>query len=467
MAATGDEETPLLHDSQVQQKHNDVYNRFTKRQKRTITALICLAGLSPLFISQSFVPSIPQIAKDLGTTGAVVNLAVSLSIVSNAVGSLLWSSYSSYYGRKPIYLLSLSIQCLGSLGVASAASVPLLLAWRVVQAFGSSSGISVGMGVIGDIYKSEERGAASGIFFAAILLGPAIAPLIGGITAHYYSWRAMQYGLALFALTSLLLTTFLQPETSQPDARGVDKARAKGEKDRFVILNPFKSLGLLRSPNIALPTLEGAFALIADMLLIVPIAFTVGQKYEITNEALIGALCIPLGVGNCIGAPLAGMISDRILVAARKRRGGVWVPEDRLYATLVGAGVFVPCSVLFVGLILQFVHGTLGLVLICVCFFFNGLGVDFVLSPLAAYNVDILHDRSAEVMAASMSARSALISGAVVLILPTIDKFGVLATNAIAAGLSWIGFGFILATIKYGDRMRAWVDLGFTTLDNN
>jgi MFS family permease len=87
----------------------------------------------------------------------------------------------------------------------------------------------------------------------AILLGPAIAPVIGGVTAHYYSWRVMQLGLFLFAFTCLIFTIFLQPETSQPGARGVDKARAKGDSDRLVFLNPFSSLGLLRSPNIALP----------------------------------------------------------------------------------------------------------------------------------------------------------------------------------------------------------------------
>ena len=63
----------------------------------------------------------------------------------------------------------------------------------------------------------------------------------------------MQLGLGLFALVCLILTIFLQPETSQPGARGIDKARANGEKDRLVFLNPFKSLWLLRSPNIALP----------------------------------------------------------------------------------------------------------------------------------------------------------------------------------------------------------------------
>lgn len=38
--------------------------------------------------------------------------------------------------------------------------------WRFVQAFGASPGIAVGAGVISDIYKLEERGAAMGIFLA-------------------------------------------------------------------------------------------------------------------------------------------------------------------------------------------------------------------------------------------------------------------------------------------------------------
>lgn len=48
-------------------------------------------------------------------------------------------------------------------------TVPTLMFWRVVQALGSSSGMSVGAGAIGDIYRLEERGAAMGIFFGVSL----------------------------------------------------------------------------------------------------------------------------------------------------------------------------------------------------------------------------------------------------------------------------------------------------------
>lgn len=69
-------------------------------------------------------------------------------------------------GRRPVYLVSLPFLILGSIGVACANTVPSLMAFRLLQAAGSSAGISVGSGTIADIYRLEERGTAMGIFFA-------------------------------------------------------------------------------------------------------------------------------------------------------------------------------------------------------------------------------------------------------------------------------------------------------------
>ena len=68
-------------------------------------------------------------------------------------------------GRRFVYLRSLPCLCIGSVGVANSHSVPTVMFWRVVQAFGASSAMSVGAGVIGDIYRLEERGYAMGLFF--------------------------------------------------------------------------------------------------------------------------------------------------------------------------------------------------------------------------------------------------------------------------------------------------------------
>lgn len=69
-------------------------------------------------------------------------------------------------GRRPVYLTVLPIFAMGSFGVALARNVPQLMLFRVVQAFGGGGGMSVGAGVISDIYRLEQRGGAMGVFFA-------------------------------------------------------------------------------------------------------------------------------------------------------------------------------------------------------------------------------------------------------------------------------------------------------------
>ena len=55
---------------------------------------------------------------------------------------------------------------MGSAGVAAAQSIPSLLFWRFFQSMGASIGPVIGAAVIGDIFKLEERGRATGVSFA-------------------------------------------------------------------------------------------------------------------------------------------------------------------------------------------------------------------------------------------------------------------------------------------------------------
>lgn len=76
-----------------------------------------------------------------------------------------------------------------------------------------------------------------------------------------------------------------------------------------------------------------------------------------------------------VGAPIAGRLSDRMVIKWRKKRNGEWVPEDRLRAAILGSGIFVPMSLIICGLVTTLVPGTLGIVLNLAAFLMNGLGV--------------------------------------------------------------------------------------------
>jgi len=146
-----------------------------------------------------------------------------------------------------------------------------------------------------------------------------------------------------------------------------------------------------------------------------------------------------------------------------KKRGGQWYPEDRLRATLPGALILVPMSILIIGLTTEFVPGKAGLIINLICLFANGVGVDVVLSPSNTYMVDILHDRSAEVMATSSAFRNLFCSLASSLVLPSINRIGVAATDGMIAAMAWLTFILLWITVLYGAQLRAKVDIGYTT----
>ncbi|KAJ7782795.1 MFS general substrate transporter [Mycena metata] len=488
------EDTPLFV-SDAELAHEAVYKRFPTPRKRVIVALVSFQRDSALvrspavacwdlistgivFASGTFIPSIPDIARDLNSTADVVSFAVSLSICGAGLGSMVFATYAGFCKFKcftvvdPMYLYGLPLLCLGSIGVGLSKTIPQLMVFRFIQAFGTSGGFAVGGGVIGDIYKLTERGTCHGCFLRgyiqASLVGNAISPVVG---AKYSSWRNVQLGLFFVGLAVFLAMLIFLPETSHPGTLGREKNEAadsenqSSRKFKWVWLNPFACLWLLRSPNLLFVTITGATVLCTDYALLVPIAYTLGARYNISNEAIIGSLFLPLGLGNIIGAPVAGILSDRMVIKWRKLRGGEWVPEDRLRATLWPGATIVPLSVVFCGLITTYIPGPLGLTLNLISFFFNGIGVDLVLSPCSAYSVDIMHSRSAEMLAANTGLRSFLVSVAISGVMPSLNYFGLVATYSFAGILAWFGFILLWVTVRYGDKLRAWVDVGYSTIE--
>ncbi|KAL4061806.1 major facilitator superfamily domain-containing protein [Scleroderma yunnanense] len=440
------EDAPLLTDrtndpqSTCDNDRDDPYNHFSMGEKRAIVVVVSFAGLVPLFVRGSFVPSVPQIAEDLQLSGAVVSLAISLSVFGNALGGLVWSAYSSFYGRRPMYLWGMPLMAIGSFGAALSTDLPNLLFWRFVQAFGCSGGTSIGAAVIGDIYRREERGTALGSFFGTCLFGFAVAPFTGGAAAEYWSWRGFQMALCIWGVIQMVVIYSFLPETAHPNTRGIDKWRGEEGSRSIVWINPFRSLKLLRSPS----------------LLMVFVLMRLGVRYNIKNDALIGAF----------GAHVAGRLSDAMVKKWKKSRNGVWYPEDRLQGVYIGALCLVPLSVGLAGLVVTSVDGPIGLSICLLCLFTNGVGVDMVVTPVGSYVVDLMGPRSAEGSAALCTLRSLLLAPLSALILPSMDVIGTAATNGIAALLAIIGYFFIWVTIRYGDRLRAYADVGYALTTN-
>ncbi len=102
-----------------------------------------------------------------------------------------------------------------------------------------------------------------------------------GIATHYSSWRMLQWGFLIYGLTLLISLALWLPETSHPGSLGFEKTlndqnqyqnpeepqcTLSRRKWRWVWLNPFSSLGLLRSPNLMLVVRRLCLCLFPQML---------------------------------------------------------------------------------------------------------------------------------------------------------------------------------------------------------
>lgn len=165
--------------------------------------LIALSATAPVSIDM-FLPSMPDIADEFGSSESFLTLGVTLFLVSFAGSQLFYGPASDRWGRRPILFFGLSLYVLGGLMCLAATSAEMLVIGRVLQGIGGGVGPAMGNAMVLDLFDRE--GATKMIGYQAIVmpLAPAIAPIIGGVIAYFLGWRAVFVALTgvgvLFAL---------------------------------------------------------------------------------------------------------------------------------------------------------------------------------------------------------------------------------------------------------------------------
>ena len=103
-----------------------------------------LSGLTPLAIDM-YLPAIPSIARDLGSSVELVQLTVSTFLGGFALGQLFYGPLADSLGRKPVLLFGIGLFMLASIGCSFAPSLPWLLArpepWWSMPCCGISSAV--------------------------------------------------------------------------------------------------------------------------------------------------------------------------------------------------------------------------------------------------------------------------------------------------------------------------------------
>ncbi len=84
-----------------------------------------------------YVASMPSMATALQTDATHVQLTMSLFTVGYAVSQLIYGPLSDRFGRKSVLVVGTAIYVVASFAAALATSIEMLIAFRVIQAFGA------------------------------------------------------------------------------------------------------------------------------------------------------------------------------------------------------------------------------------------------------------------------------------------------------------------------------------------
>lgn len=166
------------------------------------TLLAGLAMLGP-FSVDTYLPAFPQIQASLHASALEVQQTLAVYMIAFSVMTLWHGAFSDSFGRRNIILFSLFIYAIATLGCAAAHSVQYLWAFRILQGLSSGAGTVVGRAIIRDLYQGAPAARLLSLVTMIFSIGPAIAPIIGGVIVKYLDWRSIF--LFIFAYTCFLL----------------------------------------------------------------------------------------------------------------------------------------------------------------------------------------------------------------------------------------------------------------------
>lgn len=185
---------------------------------RLLFLLALLTALTP-FALDTYLPSIPRIARDLGAGIELAQLSVTVYMGVFAASHLVLGPLSDVYGRRRVIGAGLVIFLFANLGCMLAPNIETLLAARGLQAAGGAAVAVTVPALIRDLF---ERDAYARVFALMMLIAsaaPMIAPSVGGLIVLFLSWRWVFVALGLITVTTMALYLRHLPETLPPERR--------------------------------------------------------------------------------------------------------------------------------------------------------------------------------------------------------------------------------------------------------
>jgi multidrug resistance protein len=398
---------------------------------------------------------------------------------------------SEVYGRRIVLSGANWFFVVWQIGCALAPNIETLIICRLFAGIGGSGCLTLGAGVIADLFAREQRGMATSVWAMGPLIGPVVGPIAGGFLGQEAGWRWVFWlllivgGVVSFGVELLNKETFadvlirwktekLAKETGRTDLRSAYDANSGPVSLRETLLLSFKRpiLLLFKSPIVFLlciymVSLSSAvthgrsfakmrftnylqsfiYGLLYLFFTTIPGVFTKTYGFSV---GLSGLAYLGIGFGFIGGLAMIAFTNDRMVMAATEKNGGKFEPEMRLPTMIIFACVL-PISFFWYGWSAD--KAVFWIVPIIGMFPF-GVGMMGVYMPIQTYVIDC-YPKYAASANATLTATRSLVGALLPLAGPKMfEALGLGWGNSLLGFLALAFIPIPIVFIKYGKVIR-------------
>ena len=157
--------------------------------RAAITVFIMLATMMSTLDTTIANVALPHIQGSVSASSDQITWVLTSYIVAAAIVTPLTGWLTERLGRKRLFLVVIAGFTLSSMLCGIAASLPQIVAFRLMQgAFGAPL-IPLSQALLLDINPPAKHGQAMSIWAAGTLIGPILGPVLGGYLTDQLTWR--------------------------------------------------------------------------------------------------------------------------------------------------------------------------------------------------------------------------------------------------------------------------------------
>ncbi|MFF3026044.1 MFS transporter [Microbacterium sp. NPDC057944] len=160
----------------------------------------------------------PSLETSLGVTPLGLQWVIGGYALALGAGLILGGRLGDRYGRRPMFLLGLTVFTAASLACSLAPSPETLIAFRLVQGAAGALLLPQGLGLLRENLSGAELATAFGVFGPALGLGGILGPVIGGglIEADLFGlgWRSVFLVNLPIGIAALIVAWRILPKRS-------------------------------------------------------------------------------------------------------------------------------------------------------------------------------------------------------------------------------------------------------------